>query len=353
MEEITQPLRAARPPRRKYKFRKALIRGLALIPLTIGVSLFILLLSAQAMYGDQLPLVGDAVIAMLVDEGYLPAPSATALPAATVPIVAIPPEDVLPDDLTTSHNAGQVFQPQAITFTPTVTHTQSETPSPTATETQTGTPTSTATLTPTATTTGTRTPYPTWTPYPTRTPYPTWTPSRTPRPTQTYTPGPTATPTATLDPSIPTNTIQPTRTHTPIFTTCNTSLNLANENAVVQLINAERQSRGLHAYAVQSQLRAAARVQAADMACNHFLGHIGSDGSTVRDRVRAQGYSFSWIGENYMVSQNPQSAFNWWMNSAPHTANILSPNYTEFGVGYIYSSESDYGGYFVIVFARP
>jgi uncharacterized protein YkwD len=353
MEEITQPLRPVRPSRRRYKFRQALIRGLALLPLTCGVSLFIMLLSAQAMYGEQLPLMGDAVILMLVEEGFLPATSASALPTSTARIVAIPPDEILPDNTTTSHNTGQVFQPQAITFTPTTTPTQTETPSPTATATQTGTPTSTPTLTPTVTTTGTRTPYPTWTPYPTRTPSRTFTPSRTPRPTQTYTPGPTATPSVTLDPSIPTNTIEPTLTYTPIFTSCNTTLNLSNENAVVQLINNERQSRGLHAYTVQTQLRAAARVQAADMACNHFLGHIGSDGSTVRDRVRAQGYSFSWIGENYMVSQNPQTAFNWWMNSAPHTANILSPNYTEFGVGYIYSNESDYGGYFVIVFAKP
>ncbi len=347
MEEITQPLRPVQPPRRKYRFRKALIRGLALLPLTCGVSLFIILLSAQAMYGDRLPLVGDAVIALLVDEGYILAPSATALPTSTAFIVAHPPQEILPDDMAPDTNVGQVFQPLAITFTPTATPTPTETPSPTATETQTGTPTSTPTITPTPTSTGTRTPYPTWTPRPT------FTPSRTPRPTRTYTPGPTATPSATLDPSIPTSTIEPTRTPTPIFTSCTTTLNLANENAVVQLINAERQSRGLHAYAVQTQLRAAARVQAADMACNHFLGHIGSDGSTVRDRVTAQGYTFTWIGENYMVSQNPQTAFNWWMNSAPHTANILSPNYTEFGVGYIYSAESDYGGYFVIVFARP
>jgi uncharacterized protein YkwD len=89
------------------------------------------------------------------------------------------------------------------------------------------------------------------------------------------------------------------------------------------------------------------------MACNHFTGHTGSDGSNVRDRVARQGYSWTWIGENYMVSTDPIRAFNWWMNSTPHTANILSPNYTEFGVGYVYSSESAYGGYFVIVFARP
>ncbi|MCJ7569293.1 MAG: CAP domain-containing protein [Anaerolineales bacterium] len=347
MEKITQPLRPVRRPRRRYKFRKALIRGMALLPLTCGVSLFILLFSAQAMYGDKLPLVGDAVIAMLVDDGYLSAPSAAALPTATQPIVAIPPAEILPDDPALDPNAGQVFQPLPITYTPTITPTETETLTPTASQTQTGTPTSTPTLTPTPTTTGTRTPYPTWTPLPT------FTPSRTPLPTHTYTPGPTATPTETNDPSIPTETQAPTRTSTPFFTSCTTTLNLAHENTVVQLINAERQSRGLYAYAVQTQLRAAARVQAADMACNHFLGHIGSDGSTVRDRVTAQGYTFSWIGENYMVSQNPQTAFNWWMNSAPHTANILSPNYTEFGVGYIYSDESDYGGYFVVVFARP
>lgn len=134
---------------------------------------------------------------------------------------------------------------------------------------------------------------------------------------------------------------------------CEYVLNSGHEDQVVQLINSERQSRGLHAYRVQSQLRAAARVQAADMACNHFTGHTGSDGSSVRDRVERQGYSWSWIGENYMVSTDPNRAFNWWMNSGPHTANILSPNYTEFGVGYVYSGESDYGGYFVVVFARP
>jgi len=160
----------------------------------------------------------------------------------------------------------------------------------------------------------------------------------------------TTAPTNTL---APTQTTAPTATETPINPSCDYSFNTTFESQVAQLINDERQSRGLYDYRVQSQLRAAARVQAADMACNHFTGHTGSDGSSVRDRVAAQGYSWTWIGENYMISQNPVTAFNWWMNSTPHTANILSPNYTEFGVGYVYSSESDYGGYFVVVFARP
>ena len=72
---------------------------------------------------------------------------------------------------------------------------------------------------------------------------------------------------------------------------------------MVDLINAERVDQGLAAYAVDSRLRAAARVHATDMACNHFTSHTGSDGSSVRDRVERQGYSWSWIGENYYVER--------------------------------------------------
>lgn len=108
---------------------------------------------------------------------------------------------------------------------------------------------------------------------------------------------------------------------------------------------------------MQSQLRAAARVHSTDMACNSFVSHTGSDGSRPADRVLAQGYSFSWIGENIFATSNtsnaPLQAITWWMNSAPHRNNILSPNYTEIGLGYIYNANSAYGGYFTAVFARP
>ncbi len=124
------------------------------------------------------------------------------------------------------------------------------------------------------------------------------------------------------------------------------------------MINQERQGRGLQPYSLQGQLQAAARIHSTDMACNDFLSHTGSDGSSVRDRVEAQGYSWSWIGENIFATSNqsasaPQSAFDWWMNSDLHRANLLSPNYTEIGIGYRYSADSSYGGYFTAVFARP
>jgi uncharacterized protein YkwD len=38
------------------------------------------------------------------------------------------------------------------------------------------------------------------------------------------------------------------------------------------------------------------------------------------------------------------------MNSAPHRANLMSPNYTQIGPGYIFAGNR---GCFTAVFARP
>ena len=186
-------------------------------------------------------------------------------------------------------------------------------------------------------------------PSPTSVPRAAATASRTRTPTRTASPPPLPTASATSE-------IQPTAAPTiaPTVSTCDAAVNASVEGQVIALINAERVAQGLAAYSVDSRLTAAARVQGSDMACNHFTSHTGSDGSTVRDRVARQGYTWSWIGENYYAGHGgAQTAFDWWMNSTPHRNNLLSPNYTQFGVGYVYDADSDYGGYFVVVFAKP
>jgi uncharacterized protein YkwD len=137
--------------------------------------------------------------------------------------------------------------------------------------------------------------------------------------------------------------------------TCASTGNGAFESTLLSLINQERQDRGLDSYDAQGQLQAAARIHSADMACNGFVSHTGSDGSGVRDRVERQGYDWSWIGENIYCTGDtsggaPQRVFDWWMNSAPHQANLMSPNYTDIGLGYIYAASR---GCFTAVFARP
>ncbi len=233
---------------------------------------------------------------------------------------------------------------------PSPTPTESETPTPSLTPTFTITPTFTSTHTPTATATATAT----GTLTPTQTHTPTRTPTNTktsPPPTVTDPPAPTATNPPTNTPT-PSGTPPPTNTPDP---SCSPGGNSSYESTLLSLINQERNGQGLPSYSSDSRLVAAARGHSADMACNEFFSHTGSDGSSSGDRATAQGYSWSWVGENIFAgsSATPQDAFDWWMNSGPHRANLLNSNYQDIGIGYVYLAGSPYGGYFTAVFARP
>ncbi|MBM7846401.1 CAP domain-containing protein [Herpetosiphon giganteus] len=199
--------------------------------------------------------------------------------------------------------------------TPTATNTQTPTRTPLATATNTNTPTST----PTATATNTRTP--------TRTPTVTAT-NLPPTATATSTRTPTSTPTATA-----TSTRTPTRTPT-------ATPNPADfEAQVLTLVNQERAQAGCGALTVDSRLRTAAWLHSQDMAINNFFSHTGSNGSTVPQRITAQGYPWVRWGENIAAGNNsPQAAVNSWMNSPGHRANILNCNFTQTGIGYYYQA---------------
>ncbi len=334
--------------RRSASLRGTILLGIALMPVVFAVTFFGLVLATDAMGGGSLPGVEQVMQDLLRYTGFLTAPT-TPAPNLVDGSPSPTPFQLLPAALVMEVEQPSPTAAPSLTASPSPTSTPSKTPTetPTSTETATPTPSPTSTSSPTAT--------PSATASATRTPTVTRSPTRTP--TRTATEPPSATASATLE-ILPTEGgATATPTFPPTLSTCTASANAAVESQVVELINTERVSRGLVAYALDSRLTAAARVHATDMACNHFTSHTGSDGSSVRDRVEAQGYAWSWIGENYYVTGNTkdgaQVAFNWWMNSTPHRNNLLSPNYTQFGVGYIYDADSDYGGYFVVVFARP
>jgi uncharacterized protein YkwD len=94
------------------------------------------------------------------------------------------------------------------------------------------------------------------------------------------------------------------------------------------------------------------------MACKGFVDHKGSDGSTWYQRAEAQGYGNpASARENIYVGDpafggTPQGTLNWWMNSQIHRDNLLDPNATDIGLGYVYLSSSPYGGYYTAVLAR-
>lgn len=130
------------------------------------------------------------------------------------------------------------------------------------------------------------------------------------------------------------------------------------ENQVLALINAVRVQNGLRQLIQQNQLTQAALGHSIDMACNNFTSHTGSNGSSFKDRIAAQGYEFSYASENIYFGAgagygDPQTAVEWWMNSTVHRANILNPDVTQIGIGYVYYAYSQYGGYYTVNFARP
>jgi uncharacterized protein YkwD len=131
---------------------------------------------------------------------------------------------------------------------------------------------------------------------------------------------------------------------------CAYSQNAGYVSQLVSLINQARAAAQLPALTVNAQLSAAAQGHSADMACNNFLDHTGSDGSWIGDRLRAAGYNTSSYAEIIAIG-SPQNAMDQWAADGPHWEIVLNPYGTEFGVGYAYYANSDFGGYITVDFA--
>jgi len=153
----------------------------------------------------------------------------------------------------------------------------------------------------------------------------------------------------------PTATSQPAADATGV---CTPQEDKGNEQQILGMINDARSKQGLNPLQLSSKLSAAAYAHSADMACNNYVDHAGSDGSTWYTRIKAAGYNYSYATENIYVGNpafggTPQGAFDWWMNSQVHRDNILSTRVTEIGIGYAYDASSTYGGYYTLDFAKP
>ena len=119
------------------------------------------------------------------------------------------------------------------------------------------------------------------------------------------------------------------------------------ENRVIELTNQERRRLGLSPLRHNNKLAAAAQKYSRHMATHKFLSHRGKDGSTVGDRIKAQGYRFSTWAENIAKGhRTPEDVVRGWMNSSGHRRNILNPRLREIGVGY-------YKRYWTQVFGTP
>lgn len=106
--------------------------------------------------------------------------------------------------------------------------------------------------------------------------------------------------------------------------------------AVLNLINATRAENGCGPLAPNPHLTAAAARHAHDVLINGAEGHVGTDGSSIAQRVKDAGYpGAARVGEVVFwgtgAARNPAAAVQWWMNSPGHRAIITDCGFTEAG----------------------
>jgi uncharacterized YkwD family protein/spore coat assembly protein SafA len=106
------------------------------------------------------------------------------------------------------------------------------------------------------------------------------------------------------------------------------------ENQVITLVNKERTSRGLQSLKQNYQLCKIARYKSQDMVNKNYFSHTSPTYGSPFKMMEYFGIRFSAAGENIAMGQpTPQSVMTAWMNSPGHRSNILSPAYTQIGVG--------------------
>lgn len=133
------------------------------------------------------------------------------------------------------------------------------------------------------------------------------------------------------------------RTRTSTYTQTSSSAKVAQlRQQILDLVNAERASRGLNALRMNSLLEQSAQGHASDMRARNYFSHTNPEGLNSLDRIRATGYldqpcQCVWkyvTGENIAAGQQtPESVMRDWMNSQGHRDNILNPAFVEMGIG--------------------
>lgn len=110
----------------------------------------------------------------------------------------------------------------------------------------------------------------------------------------------------------------------------------------IDLVNAEREARGISPLTADPALSMMAQLKSEDMAQNNYFEHESPTYGQVWDMAVMFDYPFTRIGEN--IAWNQQSAkevVTDWMNSQGHRENILDPRYTHIGAGFAKNAEGE------------
>jgi uncharacterized protein YkwD len=112
----------------------------------------------------------------------------------------------------------------------------------------------------------------------------------------------------------------------------------ADEEWLHNRINQQRALEGADPLHWNNQLTAAARFHSQEMIDNNYFDHDSKDENgvsyeTFEQRILRFNYHFYPIGENIAGCQTPTQAFQGWLNSSGHHANMVNKEFSESGLG--------------------
>lgn len=124
----------------------------------------------------------------------------------------------------------------------------------------------------------------------------------------------------------------------------------AMQEELLEHLNAERRAAGLSTLKLSSKLDKAAQGHACDNAARRSISHEGSDGSTLKTRLKRVGYSLKTAAENTGRGfASGARAVEWWMNSDKHRTNILLRKARDVGIGIAISDAPDNKVHWILV----
>jgi uncharacterized protein YkwD len=121
------------------------------------------------------------------------------------------------------------------------------------------------------------------------------------------------------------------------------------EQQLIDLINADRITKGLPPVKLNSKLLKAAREHSTDMAKNNFLAHSGTDGSNLGSRLTKQGYAWTAAGEDLAAGQaTAKIVYDSWAADSAKRSIFEDFSYEDIGVGCAYTNTATFHQYWTM-----
>ena len=108
----------------------------------------------------------------------------------------------------------------------------------------------------------------------------------------------------------------------------------AMQNEMLGYINTDRKANGLSPLILDKALCNGAYLKSKDMAGNNYFSHTSPTYGSPFAMMQSLGISYSAAGENIAMNTSVKGAYDSFMNSSGHRANILNSSFGKVGLGF-------------------